>query len=128
MIKSDSHLHTHYSIDSIATVREMAEGGIKKGLHAIYITDHYDKDYIIENGEINEAHIFDPKQYFDEIRQVQEEFKDKIDLFIGVELGLLPHLGSYYKELVRKYPFDFVIGSPHAVNGEDPYTRKIFAN
>ena len=106
----------------------MVEGGIKKGLQAICITDHYDKDYPKETGEIDDTQIFDPKQYFDEIRQLQEEYKERIELRIGVELGLLPHLGPYYKDLVMKYPFDFVIGSPHIVFGEDPYTRKIFTH
>ena len=43
----------------------------------------------------------------------------KIEVRIGVELGLQPHLGEFYHEFVAKYPFDFVIGSLHSVRRKD---------
>ena len=43
-----------------------------------------------------------------------------------MELGLQPHLGKIYEELVGEYPFDFVIGSLHLVQGMDPYYGKVF--
>ena len=53
--------------------------------------------------------------------KLREMYQDKIDIRIGVEIGLQPHLGNAYKEYVSSYPFDFVIGSVHVVNRMDPY-------
>ena len=38
-----------------------------------------------------------------------------------------PHLGSYYEEFVKKYPFDFVIGSVHSAERTDIAQKKVFA-
>ena len=58
--------------------------------------------------------------------QLRTEYADR-DWKSGsvIEIGLQPHLGEYYKELTEQYPFDFVIGSVHLVNGQDPYYRGI---
>ena len=38
-----------------------------------------------------------------------------------MELGLQPHLAQTYYECIEKYPFDFILGSIHTCNGNDPY-------
>ena len=48
MITSDCHLHTEFSADSEAPVREMIEEAIKKGLDAICFTDHDDYGFEAE--------------------------------------------------------------------------------
>ena len=47
---------------------------------------------------------------------------------MGVEIGFQKHLGPYYKELADTYPFDFIIGSTHVVDGRDPYNGVLFEN
>ena len=123
MIKADVHMHTDFSHDSDSTPEQMAEGAIEKGLEVICFTDHYDKD----NMDWGPEDIFDPEKYFEKMVQIREKYKDRICIRIGVELGLQPHLGSYYKEFVKKYPFDFVIGSVHSAEGTDIAQKKVFA-
>ncbi len=122
MIKADVHMHTDFSHDSESTPEQMVEGAIEKGLEVICFTDHYDKD----NMDWGPEDIFEPEKYFDKMTQVQEKYKGKICVRIGVELGLQPHLGGYYEEFVKKYPFDFVIGSVHSAKGTDIAQKKIF--
>ena len=68
----------------------------------------------------------DTDAYFEEKKKLQYEYKDRINIRIGVELGLQPHLGEFYHDYVNRYPFDFVIGSVHVVDGKDPYYGEIF--
>ncbi|RHR25227.1 PHP domain-containing protein [Clostridium sp. AF19-22AC] len=126
MITSDFHMHTDFSSDCEAPARDMIEGAVSKGLKTICITDHNDKDYPFHEDIGPKAFIFDIDHYFEVLRGLKEEYADKIDVRIGIEIGLQPHLGAYYKELVNKYPFDFVIGSVHVVHGSDPYYREMF--
>lgn len=127
MITSDFHMHTNFSSDCNVPPREMIEGAIARGLKRICITDHNDKDYPL-HGETEKANTFDINDYFQAIGALKEEYAAQIDVRIGIEIGMQPHLGGYYKRLVNKYPFDFVIGSVHVVHGSDPYYREMFQN
>ena len=122
MIKADVHMHTLFSHDSDARPDEMIQEAIQKGLETICFTDHYDKD----DMEWGEESIFHPESYFKTLVPLQEKYKGKINIRIGVELGLQPHLGEYYREFTQKYPFDFVIGSVHCIQSTDPASKVIF--
>lgn len=122
MIKADVHMHTNFSHDSDSTPEQMAKGAVEKGLEVICFTDHYDKD----NMEWGPEDIFEPEKYFEKLTHLKEKYSEKLNIRIGVEIGLRPYLGEYYKNLVRSYPFDFVIGSVHSIKGTDPAAGKIF--
>lgn len=115
MIQADMHMHTWFSTDSEACPRDMADEAVRKGLKTICFTDHFDKDDL----EWGEEGIFDVDAYFVEMQKLQEEYAGKLNIRIGIELGLRTYLKDYYEELTKKYPFDFVIGSVHNV----PYKK-----
>ena len=120
MIQADMHMHTWFSTDSEACPRDMADEAVRKGLKTICFTDHFDKDDL----EWGEEGIFDVDAYFVEMQKFQEEYAGKLNIRIGIELGLRTYLKDYYEELTKKYPFDFVIGSVHNV----PYKKDAEGN
>lgn len=120
MIQADMHMHTWFSTDSEACPRDMADEAVRKGLKTICFTDHFDKDDL----EWGEEGIFDVDAYFVEMQKLQEEYAGKLNIRIGIELGLRIYLKDYYEELTKKYPFDFVIGSVHNV----PYKKDAEGN
>ena len=120
MITSDSHMHTRFSTDSDADIRDMIESALKKGLQSICITDHIDKDYPFHEDTGVEAFLVDLDEYFPKLAEWKEAYAEKIQIRRGIELGLQPHLAGFYEELTNQYPFDFVIGSVHVVHGMDP--------
>lgn len=134
MIQADMHMHTWFSTDSEACPRDMADEAVRKGLKTICFTDHFDKDDL----EWGEEGIFDVDAYFAEMQKLQEEYAGKLNIRIGIELGLRTYLKDYYEELTKKYPFDFVIGSVHNVPYKkdaegnilytDPATEKLFTD
>ena len=119
MIQADMHMHTWFSTDSEACPRDMADEAVRKGLKTICFTDHFDKDDL----EWGEEGIFDVDAYL-EMQKLQEEYAGKLNIRIGIELGLRTYLKDYYEELTKKYPFDFVIGSVHNV----PYKKDAEGN
>lgn len=119
---SDNHMHTRYSPDSNAQPEEMIRSAIAKGMKTICITDHMDKDYYMNGKEF----VFDVGQYKKELQELKEKYKDKIDLRIGIELGLQPHLGRFCEGICESTSFDFVIGSTHVVKGKDPYFPEFY--
>lgn len=120
MIQADMHMHTWFSTDSEACPCDMADEAVRKGLKTICFTDHFDKDDL----EWGEEGIFDVDAYFVEMQKLQKEYAGKLNIRIGIELGLRTYLKDYYEELTKKYPFDFVIGSVHNV----PYKKDAEGN
>ena len=119
-------MHTCFSADSEATVISMLDAAVEKGLEGVCITDHMDLDFPETPDFPANAFQFDLDEYFGQLNRLKEQYKGKLDLRIGVEIGLQKHLGEAYHRLTEAYPFDFVIGSVHLVGGQDPYYRKIF--
>ncbi|MEE1314568.1 MAG: histidinol-phosphatase HisJ family protein [Faecalimonas sp.] len=115
---ADFHMHTTFSSDADenSTPERMIEAAIQKGLQAICITDHQDLDV----GKNDEFQI-NFEAYFKTLLPLQDKYKDRIDVRIGLEFGMQTHLGAVCNELVQAYPFDFVIGSGHFFDGMDPY-------
>ena len=115
-------MHTYFSGDSEAKPEDMVLAAIDKGLEAICFTDHEDIDYFCDDIEF----VFDPETYFKELGALKEKYKEKLDIRIGVEFGLQPHLAKQAKAFTTANPYDFVIGSMHVVGGKDPYYPEFF--
>ncbi len=125
---ADFHMHTNFSTDAdrSSTPESMIEGAIQKGLRTICITDHQDYDFPSCEDD-NEFHI-NYESYFATLRELQEQYKGKIEVLIGIEFGVQPHLGNLCQKCADRYPFDFIIGSTHVFDGMDPYYPGYFGN
>ncbi|HHT97893.1 MAG TPA: histidinol-phosphatase HisJ family protein [Clostridiales bacterium] len=121
MIYTDYHLHSYYSSDCNASMESMIEAAIKLGLTKLCFTDHMDIGF---PQEYELDFIFNCDDYFRELNELKIKYRDKIDILIGVELGLQPHVEDEINRFVENYPFDFILGSSHLVNKSDPYSPK----
>lgn len=123
MILADTHTHTTFSTDGHGEPEAMIASAVERGLKIYCITDHMDWLYPMDQTKF----IFDPKEYFATLTKLRDKWSDRIDLRIGVELGLRDEadvavpVQKFYAELLRDYPFDYVIGSTHCVCHIDPY-------
>jgi len=113
-------MHTRFSFDSEADPREHVLKAIEMGLDEICFTDHRDFDYPIDPFEL------DTKAYFPYMRALKEEFKDKITIKIGVEMGLDTDHIDEINEFINADPYDFVIGSIHVIHHTEFYYGEYF--
>lgn len=101
-ILSNPHTHTTYC-DGHATAREMVEAAIQKGFTSLGFSSHsytaFDESYAMSPGGMG--------RYIREIRGLQEEYKGKLDILLGVEW-------DYYGQIDRE-DYDFIIGSVHYI-------------
>lgn len=118
MILADYHFHSAFSSDSDTPLEDMINKAISLGMKRLCITDHLDYDYPNEYGLDFQL---DVDSYLKEIAHLSEKYNDKIELFKGIELGLMPYLKDRYNQLTSQYSFDFIIGSSHLIDGKDPY-------
>ena len=119
----DTHLHTEFSGDSQAKMKDMIAAAKAAGLSGITFTDHLDWNYEREPGRFE----LDFYGYRDAVKQAMTDNPD-IEIRTGVEIGLQPHLANRHREFLQKVSFDFVIGSIHVVDGVDPYYPEFFKN
>ena len=109
----DFHMHTTVSYDGHNTPREMALAAKAAGLKTICFTDHLDyirscpdkMAYTVE--EYNAAH--------DEVEV------PGLTVLHGAEVGFTPWNKEIIDHDLSLRHYDFVIGSVHFVNEEDPY-------
>lgn len=120
MINADLHTHTSFSGDSTEPMENSAAAAVRLGLKTLCITEHCDFDYP-EDGFVP-----DTASYRQEFLRVKEKFSDTLELLFGIELGVMDYLAADLQKYVSEWDFDFVIGSSHLVNGQDPYYPEYF--
>ena len=111
MADRDYHIHTCFSSDSSADPYEIAEAAVSRGLKAICFTDHTDIGYNAAG-----TFTFDPDAYFSALSEVREHFRDRLEVRIGVELGLIPddpEIAARIRAFAASRPWEFIIGSTH---------------
>lgn len=118
----DYHVHSLFSADSDSDLDEIFKKAIQKGLKGICITDHI--DYQHGHAELN--FTFEPKSYFQVLREKQKQYEENLQIFIGVEMGIQSHIYEECNQLVRQNEFDYVLMSQHMVEGHDLYEKKLY--
>ena len=93
-------------------------------LKGICFTEHLDPDYPPTPDDLEFS--LELPAYYARLMELKEAYKDQIAIHFGIEIGLQLHLRQYFHNLLKEYPFDFVIGSSHVVHGADPYYPEFF--
>lgn len=131
MIAYDVHVHSSFSTDSKENPERHIEKAISLGMKGVCFTDHMDlcfPEACIRGDDGNFE--FDPKAYFEKMRQLKEAYRGRAEVFAGVEIGLRNEPEARenclkgYQKLLEEYPFDFVIGSTHVLENTDPYYKE----
>lgn len=120
----DCHMHSSFSADSDSPMENMIQKAIENDLSGICFTEHLDPDY--PKTPDNIIFSLDIPAYQNTLSTLKEKYQQKLDIRFGIELGLQPHLGEGFRNLLDQTPFDFVIGSSHVVHGYDPYYPEYF--
>lgn len=111
----DTHIHTRYSTDSNMAVETAVSRAAELDL-GIIITEHRDLAYPEPN-----TITFNVEQYFRDYAQYRS---DKV--LLGIEVGMGPHCVEEDRSIIVNNPFDYVIGSIHAVDNMDIYQESYY--
>ena len=114
---SDSHVHTFYSSDSEERPEAQIERAIALGMKQLTFTEHHDIDF--PPGEFD--FLLDPRAYTTRAEELRIQYRHILDLGIGIELGLQPHLMEETNAFAALYPWDLIIGSTHVTRRIDPW-------
>ena len=105
----DLHNHTPLCNHAEGSPQEYIEQAIKMGISHFGFSDHapmlFDPDYRMSFNDLN--------NYFDEVANLKEIYKNKIDISIALEVDYLP---KYHDNRVILSNTDYLIGSVHYLN------------
>lgn len=136
---ADYHVHTNYSDDSVYPMADVVRDAVALGLEEICFTDHVDygiKPDWDEPGNIvwrpggpGEPDLMptvnvDYPKYAAEIAFLQEQYRGRITIKMGLEFGMQCHTIPRYEKLFAAYPFDFIILSVHEVENQELWTQE----
>lgn len=108
----DLHTHSHFSIDSSASIESMCMGALSKSITCIAFSEHYDL-----NPNDEGYGFFKPEQFSRAIESARKQFSGQLTILKGVEFSE-PHL--YPKEFaaLNDQEYDVIIGSIHMLQDQ----------
>lgn len=113
----DFHIHTSYSDDCNVEMESYIQPAIEKGLKGICFTDHIDIDYPNNTNKF----MLEYAPYVKELNRLKEKYKDKLEILLGVEFGMQPHILDTDASFFAEKTFDYVLGSIHATGKKELY-------
>lgn len=120
----DYHVHTHYSMDSEASLARQLDAAVKAGLSELCLTDHVDFD------EVTAGVPLYPPADLKTLRLELEALKKSypaLTIKRGAEIGLCDTAcADAAYEHIKDLELDYVIGSLHVLEGENVYFPSYF--
>lgn len=113
MYLADYHIHSQYSFDGKETIGSICKTAMERGMDEIAITDHLD---LYSDRPYREMLSIDSVR--EDISNVQEEFKGKLIIRHGVELGQPQINPEEAKKFYKENSLDFIIGSIHNLEND----------
>lgn len=113
----DSHIHTRLCKHASGEMEDYVKSALEKGLHSIIFLEH------LEEGTVYFERTWltsdDFEYYFDEGQRLQNKYRDRLKIKLGVEVGFNPLAIEVLKERIAQYPWDHIGLSYHYYfNGE----------
>lgn len=125
MLTGDYHVHS-VSPDARVSMEEMCEAALERGLTEIAFTDHYEfYAHGVHRGFFHEEYL---KEYWACLERCRERFAGRLRVRSGMEFGQLQLCREEAFGIIRRYPFDYLIGSVHKIENVDlekmEYTKR----
>jgi len=113
--RADYHLHTKWCNHAVGNMRDYVEAAMARGLTEIGFAVHMpitipipEKLYL--TGE-------EMALYADEVRRLQDEYADRINILMGGECDFAPGQEAEIESAISAYSFDYVLGAIHFIDG-----------
>lgn len=108
---SNIHTHTNYC-DGGEAPRKYVLAAIEKGLTSLGFSAHapapFDCNWAVPIGRL--------QKYIEEINALKAEFRNQLQIYLGLEADYFPDIVPYTLNLLHSGPFDYFIGSVHFVD------------
>lgn len=112
-MKIDLHVHGAPWENSWAAYRRAVWYGWKAGLEVIGICEHGPR--FNHRVPFRSLYLSELDKYFDILEEIRLEFAGEIEVLFGLELDYNEKTAEYYRDILPRFPLDYVAGSLHTV-------------
>jgi histidinol-phosphatase (PHP family) len=112
-MRVDYHVHTEFSNDCSVPMRVQCQSAIDAGIQQIAFTEHEEnnpKEYL--------PFSFDHPAYLHEMQNCRAEFGEHLTLRAAIEISEPHRYAVETARVLRRYPWDFVLGSLHWIDAD----------
>lgn len=113
MITHNYHVHTHRCKHAKGQDRDYVEAAIQAGFTEIAFTDHSPWPLLEQEKGLIRMKLAVLPDYVNSLRQLREEYKDRISIKIGLECEYFADRIEWLKDTINQYELDFVILGNH---------------
>lgn len=103
-ITADQHIHTCLCNHASGEMEEYVEFAVSRGLRQITFLEHLEVD--IQCDQRTWLRTKDFHRYFRRGKQLAEEYKNRIEIKLGIEVGLNPQAMDTITKQLAKYPWE----------------------
>uniref|UniRef100_UPI004055FCA1 histidinol-phosphatase n=1 Tax=Agathobacter sp. TaxID=2021311 RepID=UPI004055FCA1 len=125
-LTANYHTHTYRCQHAWGTEREYIERAIAAGIKKLGFSDHVPCPF--KNGFVSKIRMrmSQAEEYVSTIRALGEEYKDRIQIYVGFETEYIPEFFDEQIELFHKLGCDYMIMGQHflASEAEGPYAGR----
>ena len=126
-IKANYHTHTYRCQHATGTEREYIEAAIDMGIKKLGFSDHIPCPY--KDGYVSgiRMRMDEAPEYVRTIRKLGEEYRDKIQIFVGFEAEYIPEFFTEQMHMFKNLGCDYLIMGQHFWVSENsgPYTGSV---
>ncbi len=122
------HTHTYRCGHATGTDREYVESAIAAGIKVLGFSDH--SPMIFPSGYESGFRVPADKarDYFDSLTALKQEYINKIEIHIGVEVEYYPHMFEDYLSYIESFPCEYLICGQHFIWDEEKGNSSFKAN
>lgn len=104
-------MHSTYSPDAHATLDDMCESAIHRGLAGVCFTEHVDFD------PFDAAYGYlDYEEYLRHVDRCRDKYGDRLEIRAGVEVTYQSEYVDDIRRFLANHQFDYVLGSVHLID------------
>ena len=120
-MRTNYHTHTTRCLHATGSDEEFVLSAIKGGYQELGFSDHtpwkYHTNYISDIRMTPE----ELPDYVESLRSLQEKYKDRISLKIGLECEYFPDYLHWLKEVIREFKLDYIIFGNHHFHTDEKF-------
>lgn len=125
----DGHMHLENGPLSVEYAMQFVEAGVNAGMDTIQILDHthrfiefapmYEvlKEKAPQQKAWFEKKTLEPLSNYHRLIEEMKQMKLPIEVKFGLEVCYAPQDKAFIQKILAQYPYDFVIGSIHSIDG-----------
>jgi len=115
-LRTNYHTHNRYC-DGEGEIAEYIEAALAAGLDSYGVSSH--APVPVRTCDPWMMRLADLPAYCAEVRRLRDEYRDRLPIFLALELDYLPGMGAFYREQIFPHNFDYFVGSVHFVGTDD---------